>query len=58
MKRPSDKYQVRAMSKPWSVHEWVFSVGWGIIWFPVAAECVISPVSPPQPPKDAAGLSS
>lgn len=45
MKHPSDKYQVGAMSKLWSVHGWVFHVGWGIIWFPVAGKCVISPLS-------------
>lgn len=45
VKHPNDKYQVGAMSKLWSVHEWVFHVGWRIIWFLVAAEYVISPLS-------------
>lgn len=54
MKRPRDKYQVGVISKRWLIHERVLHVGWGVIWFPVAAECIIFLLYP----KDAAGLSS
>lgn len=57
MKRTHDKYRVGVISKRWLIHERVFHVDWGIIWFPVAAECIIFP-SLPQPPKGAVGLSS
>ena len=53
-----DKHQVGVISERWLIHERVLRVGWGIIGFPVAAECIIVPPSPPQPPKDAAGLGS
>lgn len=46
MKRARDRYQVGVISERWLIHERVLRVGWGVIWFPEAAECIIFLLSP------------